>query len=209
MLRIEAPHGADDVSDRFRRFVKVGAPSGEDGGDVQGWGSMAINDGEGAFPDEVINHGKRVDIGLGGILSRLRSVSRGNLRRHKPADEPRHPRDAVRCGTKSSYLTVPQLEVSSSAPAWVSSRAASDSSEQVDVLGVTVPVCADLPVRPDRAMPKSPSLTRSELVSRKFAGLMSLWMTRLGRREWRYSIALPMSTLNERHILGPGRSFMT
>mmetsp|Transcript_27671 Transcript_27671/g.85529 ORF Transcript_27671/g.85529 Transcript_27671/m.85529 type:complete len:321 (-) Transcript_27671:99-1061(-) len=57
-----------------------------------------------------------------------------------------------------------------------------------------------------RAIPKSPSLMRRHLDTRKFGGLMSRWTTMCGRRPWRYSTARAMSTQNDSDVLRPGRS---
>ena len=68
--------------------------------------------------------------------------------------------------------------------------------------------CASLSGLPafDRAMPKSPSFTRRLAVSRKFAGLMSRWMTIDGCRLWRYSMANAMSMQIRRLVFCPGFS---
>mmetsp|Transcript_25832 Transcript_25832/g.66999 ORF Transcript_25832/g.66999 Transcript_25832/m.66999 type:complete len:290 (-) Transcript_25832:1236-2105(-) len=60
-----------------------------------------------------------------------------------------------------------------------------------------------------RAIPKSPSLTRNDAVSKKLAGLISRWITIEGCRECRYSMARAMSMQNRSEVFWPGFSLGT
>mmetsp|Transcript_18350 Transcript_18350/g.57752 ORF Transcript_18350/g.57752 Transcript_18350/m.57752 type:complete len:250 (-) Transcript_18350:218-967(-) len=63
--------------------MEVGPSSGENGGEVGGGRAVALDPGEEAFPDKVVDEAEGEDVGSGGVLLGLGAVGRGDLRRHE------------------------------------------------------------------------------------------------------------------------------